>query len=376
VSHAGAPHQIDFPAGAGGAPAVPTEERPLTSSAPAVRAPQLALRARAVVGRAAGTVILAGGAVWLLVNLVHAPAQFAQSAVYGLRNGVLYALIALGYTLVYGIIELINFAHGDLFMLGTVFSAFTLTGMGLKASNAKGWLGFAVVLVLAMMFCATINVLIEFLAYRRLRRAPKLAPLITAVGMSFILQFVGQQWNGSTPRLWPSVLPAGQWKIGGVNIDRNIVVVILVTAALLILMTWIVTRTRAGKAMRATAQDQDAARLMGINVNRTISFTFAMGGALAGAAGILYQQTVGTTRFNAGFELGLIAFTAAVLGGIGNLTGAVLGGVLIGLIQGLNDGLPYAFGQEWSQSVVFAILILLMVFKPTGLLGQNVGEKV
>jgi len=348
----------------------------LTSSAPAVRFPQLAVRARAVAGRAAAILVLAVGAVWLAVNLFHAPTQFFQSAVYGLRNGVLYALIALGYTLVYGIIELINFAHGDLFMLGTLFSAFTLSGLGLTVSSAKGWLGFLLVLVLAMIFCASINVTIEFLAYRRLRRAPKLAPLITAVGMSFILQFIGLRWNGSTPRLWPSVLPAGRFQIGGVNIDYNILVVITVTAGLLALMTWIVTSTRTGKAMRATAQDQDAARLMGINVNRIISFTFAMGGALAGAAGILYQQTVGTTRYNAGFQLGLIAFTAAVLGGIGNLAGAVLGGVLIGVIQGLNDGLPYAFGQEWSQSVVFAILIMLMVFKPTGLLGQNIGEKV
>ncbi len=195
--------------------------------------------------------------------------------------------------------------------------------------------------------------------------------------MSFVLQFIGQQWNGSTPRLWPSILPRGHFTIGGVTIDHNVFVVIAVTGGLLALMTWIVAKTRAGKAMRATAQDQDAARLMGINVNRIISFTFAMGGALAGAAGILYQQTVGTTRYNAGFQLGLIAFTAAVLGGIGNLTGAVLGGLLIGLIQGLNDGLPlYAPGQAWSQSVVFAILIMLMVFKPTGLLGQTVGEKV
>jgi len=368
------PEQFPRP-GREAAPAI-CKERPLTTSAPAVRAPQLALRTRAVASRAAATLILAAGAVWLAVNLVHAPTQFFQSAVYGLRNGVLYALIALGYTLVYGIIELINFAHGDLFMLGSVFSAFTLSGLGLTVSNGKGWLGFVLVLVLAMIFCATINVTIEFLAYRRLRRAPKLAPLITAVGMSFILQFIGQQWNGSTPREWPSVLPPGHFTIGGVSIDYNMLVVIVVTAGLLTLMTWIVTHTRAGKAMRATAQDQDAARLMGINVNRIISFTFAMGGALAGAAGILYEQTVGTTRYDAGFQLGLIAFTAAVLGGIGNLSGAVLGGVLIGLIQGLNDGLPYAFGQEWSQSVVFAILIMLMVFKPTGLLGQNIGEKV
>jgi len=348
----------------------------LTSSASAVHAPQLAVRTRAIAGRAAAILILAAGAVWLGVNLIHAPTQFFESAVIGFGNGVLYALIALGYTLVYGIIELINFAHGDLFMLGTLFSAFTLSGLGLVTSSLKGWLGFVLILVGAMIFCATINVSIEFLAYRRLRRAPKLAPLITAVGMSFILQFIGQQWNGSTPRQWSSVLPAGHFTIGGVTVNHNLLVVIVVTGGLLALMTWIVTSTRAGKAMRATAQDQDAARLMGINVNRIISFTFAMGGALAGAAGIMYQQTVGTTRYDAGFQLGLIAFTAAVLGGIGNLSGAVLGGVVIGLIQGLNDGLPYGFGQTWSQSVVFAILILVMVFKPTGLLGQNVGEKV
>jgi branched-chain amino acid transport system permease protein len=348
----------------------------MATSAPAIRAPQLAVRARALAGRGIGYLILAGAAVWLAVNFVHSPAQFMQSAVIGFGNGVLYALIALGYTLVYGIIELINFAHGDLFMLGTLFAAFTLFNLGLRSSTPLGWLGFALVLIGAMIFCATINVTIEFLAYRRLRRAPKLAPLITAVGMSFVLQFVGQRWNGSSQRQWPSVLPAGRFTIGGVNIDYNIIVVVLVTAALLAVMTWVVTRTRAGKAMRATAQDQDAARLMGINVNRTISFTFAMGGALAGAAGIMYQQTVGTTRFDAGFQLGLIAFTAAVLGGIGNLGGAVLGGVLIGLIQGFNDGLPYGIGQQWSQSVVFSILILVMVFKPTGLLGQNVGEKV
>jgi branched-chain amino acid transport system permease protein len=349
----------------------------LTSSTRIIRAPQVALRTRAVIERAASLAILGALAVWLILNFLHAPTQFFQSAVVGLGNGTLYALIALGYTLVYGIIELINFAHGDLFMLGTLFSGFLVTTvLGLRASNLEGWLGFILTLVAAMVFCAVINVTIEFLAYRRLRRAPKLAPLITAVGMSFILQQIGLKWNGSTQRQWPSVLPSGHLSIGGVNIDYDVMIVAAVTILLLMLMSWIVTRTRAGKAMRATAQDQDAARLMGINVNRTISFTFAMGGALAGAAGLMYQQNVGTTRFDAGFQLGLIAFTAAVLGGIGNLTGAVLGGVLIGLIQGLNDGLPYGLGQKWSQSVVFTVLILVMVFKPTGLLGQNVGEKV
>jgi branched-chain amino acid transport system permease protein len=195
------------------------------------------------------------------------------------------------------------------------------------------------------------------------------------VGMSFILQYIGLFFNGSGQKSnWASVLPGGAINIGGVKIEYKLLVIIAVTVPLLLLMTWIVTKTKTGKAMRATAQDQDAARLMGINVNRIISFTFALGGALAGAAGLMYQQVIGTTNYQLGFQLGLIAFTSAVMGGIGNLTGAVLGGLLIGLIQGLNDGV--GLGQDWSQSFVFAILIMLMVFKPTGLLGQSSGEKV
>jgi branched-chain amino acid transport system permease protein len=349
----------------------------LTSLTRSIPVPSLPLRARAVVEPVAGVIVLAALAVWLVWNFIASPTQFLQAGYDGLSNGVLYALIALGYTLVYGIIELINFAHGDLFMLGTLFSGFLVTTvLHLNHSTFVGWLGFAVTLVAAMVFCGIINVSIEFLAYRRLRRAPRLAPLITAVGMSFILQQIGLQWNGSAQRQWPSVLPAGQFHLGGVSIDRSFPVVLIVTGVLLAIMTWVVTSTRAGKAMRATAQDQDAARLMGINVNRVISFTFAMGGALAGAAGLMYQQTIGTTRYDAGFQLGLIAFTAAVLGGIGNLTGAVVGGILIGVIQGFNDGLPHGLGQQWSQTVVFSVLILVMVFKPTGLFGQNAGEKV
>jgi branched-chain amino acid transport system permease protein len=348
----------------------------VTSTATVVRAPQLALRARSLALQGSGTLIGVAVALWLIWNFSASPTQFFQAGVYGLANGVLYALIALGYTLVYGIIELINFAHGDLFMLGTLFSAFVLSAFKWTNADAEGWLGLVVVLILAMAFCATINVLIELLAYRHLRHAPKLAPLITAVGMSFILQNIGLHWNGSTQRIWATAMPDGNFTVGGVKIAYSFVIDTIVTAILLALMTWIVSRTRTGKAMRATAQDQDAARLMGINVNRIISFTFAMGGALAGAAGLLYQQSIGETRYDAGFQLGLIAFTAAVLGGIGNLTGAVLGGLLIGLIQGFNDALPHALHQQWSQTVVFTVLILVMVFKPTGLLGKNVGEKV
>jgi branched-chain amino acid transport system permease protein len=315
--------------------------------------------------------------VWLGANFLKSPSQFFQAAIGGLSNGALYALIALGYTLVYGIIELINFAHGDLFMLGGVFSAYFINvWFNQQQSDPKGWLVFLLCLVVVMAFTGSINVAIERFAYRRLRRAPKLAPLITAVGMSFILQFIGLTWNGSGQKNWNSVLPGGSLDIGNVTIDYVTLILFAVTVPLLLLLTFIVSKTRQGKAMRATAQDQDAARLMGINVNRTISFTFAIGGALAGAAGLLYVETIGTTSYNLGYQLGLIAFTSAVLGGIGNLTGAVLGAVLIGLIQGLNDGLPIGLGQQWSQTVVFSILIMLMVFKPAGLLGKQVTEKV
>ncbi|HET8682556.1 MAG TPA: branched-chain amino acid ABC transporter permease [Micromonosporaceae bacterium] len=344
-----------------------------TTHAEVLRAP---LRLQDIALRVSAVLILAGATTWVVASLAASPVQFFSAAVAGLSIGALYALIALGYTLVYGIIELINFAHGDLFMLGTLFSAFLLTTvLGQTGASATAWALFLVTLLAAMAFCATLNVGIEFLAYRRLRRAPRLAPLITAVGMSFILQFIGLKWNGSTQRQWPSVLPAEELNIGGVVISYRFIIIFAVTVPLLLLMSWVVTRTRQGRAMRATAQDQDAARLMGIDVNRTISFTFALGGAMAGAAGVMYQQIIGSTRFDLGFQLGLIAFTAAVLGGIGNLTGAVIGGILIGLIQGLNDGAAYGLGQRWSQSVVFGILILLMVFRPDGLLGRSAGDR-
>lgn len=327
--------------------------------------------------RVLGVIALALLSFWLVANLMKSPTQFAEVALIGLSNGILYALIALGYTLVYGIIELINFAHGDLFMLGGLFSAhFIAVWFHQDKSSPMGWLVFGLALVSVMAFCAGLNVFIERFAYRRLRRAPKLAPLITAVGVSFMIQFIGLRWNGSGQKTWNSVLPDGNIMLGGVKLPYTTLISFLVTIPLLVLLTFIVTKTRQGKAMRATAQDQDAARLMGINVNRTIGFTFALGGALAGAAGLLFQQTRGLTSYNLGYQLGLIAFTSAVLGGIGNLQGAVLGAILIGLIQGLNDGLPIGFGQQWSQTVVFSILILLMVFKPTGLLGKPMTEKV
>ena len=314
---------------------------------------------------------------WLGLNLVSNPTQFAQITIYGLTNGMLYALIALGYTLVYGIIQLINFAHGDLFMLTAVFSFAVLTNLfGAQGPSAVNYALFAVVLLLTMIFGMVLNVSIERLAYRKLRNAPPLAPLITAVGVSFVLQWVGLKWIGSQPKNVLTVIPDSQYEIAGITISLRGIVLFAVTIPILVLLAFIVDKTRQGRAMRATAQDKDASRLMGIDVNKTISFTFAIAGAAAGVAGIMYAQTIGTVSYNLGFQLGLIAFTAAVLGGVGNLYGAVLGGIIIGLIQSYNDGLSVGPGQRWSQTMVFTVLILLMVYRPGGLLGETAQEKV
>jgi branched-chain amino acid transport system permease protein len=326
----------------------------------------------------ASYVILAIGAVGVVLAFFDGPRTFTQVVVIGLSNGAVYALIALGYTMVYGIIELINFAHGDLFMIGSVMAAIFLEEkLHQNSSSPKAWLLLAVVMLGVMALCAGFNVTIERFAYRRLRNAPKLAPLITAVGVSFILQNIGILLNGSAPHSRASVLPQGAIKIGSIELRIRYLVVIAVTIPLLLLMTFIVQKTRTGKAMRATAQDRDASLLMGINVDKMIAFTFALGGALAGAAGTMYVQVNGTTRYDAGFRLGLIAFTAAVLGGVGNLLGAVLGGVLIGLIQALNDSaLGFFPGQKWTQTVLFGILILMIIFRPGGIFGQHQQEKV
>jgi branched-chain amino acid transport system permease protein len=325
-----------------------------------------------------GLLFVAALVLWLVVNLIKTPSDFGDVFLIGITNGSVYALIALGYTLVYGILELINFAHGDVFMLAGMFTiTFSTHFFGLH--QGQGWVTVPIVfatLLLAMLACGSINAAIEFVAYRPLRGAPRLAPLITAIGVSFIIQDIGLAWKGPNYVTAPDVFPHSQvFSAGGVDYTWNKLIVVLVTIPVLLALLWLVQKTRQGKAMRATAQDKDAAAIMGINVNRTISFTFLIAGALAGAAGTLYSLWATTVRFDQGFQLGLIAFTAAVLGGIGNLPGAVLGAVLIGLIQAFNEGLNWhAPGSDWTQSIVFSILILILVFRPEGLLGVKTPE--
>jgi branched-chain amino acid transport system permease protein len=316
--------------------------------------------------------------IWLAINLAKEPADFFTVLLIGLTTGSIYALVALGYTLVYGILELINFAHGDVFMLGGMISATFAVNVFHLQAGATGidWLFVVATLAISMALCGVLNASIEMVAYRPLRGAPRLAPLITAIGMSFILQDVALAWKGPNFVSVPDILPKSQvFSIGGVTYTLNKLTVVLITVPVLLALVGLVQRTRQGKAMRAVAQDMDASAMMGINVNRTISFTFLIAGSLAGAAGLLYALYVTNVRYDQGFQLGLIAFTAAVFGGIGNLPGAVLGAVLIGMIQAFNEGLGWhAPGSDWTQSIVFSILILILVFRPEGLLGERTPE--
>src|SRR5215212_12146466 len=315
-----------------------------------------------------------GLGAWVLYYLVQSPTETLGDIKTGFSNGTIWALIALGYTLVYGIIELINFAHGEVFMIGSFISVSLYATLGITESTSVIVLIFALLLVLAisMVGSGTLNVMIERVAYRPLRGAPKLAPLITAIGMSFILQNVGLLWR-PTPDSPPDLIRTQNelFDIAGVSVVRSDIFALIVTVPLLIGLLWFVGSTKYGKAMRATAQDPDAARLMGIDVDRTIGLTFLLGGLLAGAAGLIYALYNGTVQFNQGFTAGLIAFTAAVMGGIGNLKGAVVGGLIIGVIQAISD--DYA-QPVWTNAIVFAILIMVMVFRPQGLFGEETRE--
>ena len=302
---------------------------------------------------------------------------FFQQIENGVTLGAMYALVALGYTLVYGIIELINFAHGDVFMWSTMVTLVVVQAMGIKGGETGlALVGVLILLiVIGVLVSAGLNVFIERVAYRPLRRAPRLAPLIAAIGASFILENVAQLWRGSSFVAFPAIFPAGRLTIGSVNINFLDIFIVVVAVLLMIGLDRLIRLTRLGKAMRATAQDPEAASLMGVNIDRTIVATFLIGGALAGATGVFYNMYIGQVWFLTGFQLGLIAFTSAVLGGIGNVNGAVLGGFLIGVINSLAiQYIPSGF--QWSNAIVFAILVLILVFRPSGLLGQRVPDKV
>lgn len=291
---------------------------------------------------------------------------FLQQIINGVSLGSIYALIALGYTMVYGIIKLINFAHGDIYMVGAYIGFFTVTRLNM---------GFIAALIFSMVFCAVMGVTIERLAYKPLRNSSRIAALITAIGVSLFLEYFTMFIVGPQPRAFPDVLSQAKLTFfnGNVYITNQQIVIFVVTIILMVLLQFIVHRTKIGKAMRAVSFDKDAALLMGINANTTISATFAIGSALAGAAGVLvgiYYTSIGPLM---GIIPGLKAFVAAVLGGIGSIPGAALGGLLMGIIEGMVSGY---WSSTLRDAVAFGILILILIIKPTGIFGSNIREKV
>lgn len=290
--------------------------------------------------------------------------EFIQQLVNGLSIGSIYALIALGYTMVYGIIKLINFAHGDIYMLGAFigFSAITTFHLGLIPA-----------LIISMVTCAIIGVLIERIAYKPLRNATRIAALITAIGVSYVIEYTTQKVMGPSARPFPAVLGNEMINVFGIQIKMQQIYILVITIVLMLLLQFIVKKTKIGRSMRAVSVDADAAKLMGINVDATISYTFAIGSALAGAAGVLVGMYYNTINPLMGMIPGIKAFVAAVFGGIGIIPGAMFGGFFIGIVESIVT----AYGSSlYKDAVVYAILILILIIKPAGLLGKNVKEKV
>jgi branched-chain amino acid transport system permease protein len=303
-----------------------------------------------------------------------------QQTINGLTRGSVFALIALGYTMVYGIIELINFAHGDVFMLGLFISLAWFTLLGISGA-LSGWqlvTLLPLVFALTMLTTALLNVAIDRVAYRPLRRSTRLAPLITAIGVSFMLENLALLWKGPAPIAYPDVFPSVDILREWFGVDSAIfittkdILVIGATMPLMVGLHYFVTRTRWGKAMRATAQDRETAQAMGINVERTILITFFVGGALAGAAGLIQGMYYNIGQWWMGYQAGLRAFTAAVLGGIGSMSGAALGGLVIGFLSAWSD---QYISARWTNAIVFSILIVVLVFRPRGLLGERAVDK-
>ena len=293
---------------------------------------------------------------------------FLEQVINGLNAGSIYALIAIGYTMVYGIIRLINFAHGEIMMFGAYFAFLFATSFGEVYQ-----IPLLVVILIAMVLAAIMGVLIEKVAYSKLRNAPRISALITAIGMSLLLQNLELKIFGSTPKVMPNPIPVNPIEIGLVSIPLLTVFTILMTVFFMILLTVFVNKTKQGRAMRAVSQDKEAAMLMGINVNNTISLTFAIGSALGALGGVFFSLAYTQVAPTMGVMPGLKAFIAAVFGGIGNIQGAMLGGYIIGMVESLTKGY---WSSKYVDAIVFGLLIIILLFKPSGILGKNVKEKV
>ncbi len=305
---------------------------------------------------------------------------FLQQVFNGLVLGSLYSLIALGYTMVYGIVNLINFAHGDVLMVGALTALSAMTLMRAAMPGMPGWLLMLAGTAAAIPVCVLLNLAIERIAYRPLRNAPRLAPLITAIGVSILLQTVAMILWGRNHLTYPQLLPPDPIRIGAITATRAQLLVVAASAALMLALLVLVQRTRLGRAMRATAENPGVAALMGVNPNAIIAATFAIGAALAAVAGVLYSSVYSVAYFSMGFLPGLKAFTAAVLGGIGNIPGAMVGGIVLGLIESLGAGYldqltGGVFGSNYEDVFAFAVLCAVLILRPSGLLGERVADR-
>jgi branched-chain amino acid transport system permease protein len=296
---------------------------------------------------------------------------FLQQLINGLSLGAIYALIALGYTMVYGVLRLINFAHGDVYMLGAFAGYFLANALNLDANPSVPWA--IAVTIGSMAICAVIGILIERLAYRPVRHHSRLTSLITAIGVSLLLEFGGQVVFGATPRFFPQMIRSETYAVGGVQITNQSLLIILVAVVVMFALQFIVHRTRIGKAMRATSYNLSVAKLMGINTDFVIAFTFALGSALAAAGGVMVALAIPRIDPLMGLMTGLKAFVAAVLGGIGNIPGAMVGGLLIGLMETWLSATAYS---TYRDAVAFAVLILILIVRPSGIMGSTTTEKV
>ena len=312
---------------------------------------------------------------WVLIELL------PQQLINGLTIGAVYALIALGYTMVYGVLQLINFAHGDLFMLGAMVAVFLLGAMAVTEPLAlsAGIPVLVLVFLVSMALIAVLGVTIERVAYRPLRNVSRLAPLISALGVSVFLENATMNVIGPGPRFLPEVIPVTDIQIFGIIVQDRQILILLVATGLMVWLHYLVNHTTFGLAVRATAEDKDAASLMGIDIDRVIAMVFVLGPALGAAAGVLFAMQYGVVLWNVGFLAGIKAFTAAVLGGIGNIPGAMLGGLLLGLIETFGAGyLPIlthdVIGPEYKDIFAFVILILVLIFRPMGILGERVAR--
>jgi branched-chain amino acid transport system permease protein len=300
--------------------------------------------------------------------------MFSQQLINGITLGAVYALIALGYTMVYGILELINFAHGEIYMIGAYLGILLLGAMtifGLTQDHLL--LSIFLVFLLSGLFCAAYGLTLERVAYRPLRQAHRLSPLISAIGMSIFLQNYVMLAQGSADKVFPHILSIQELSLAGIRISSLQAFIILASVVLMIGLHLFVRKTRLGKAMRATAQDKRMAGLVGIDIDKVIAITFVIGSGLAAAAGVMVAMYYGTVNFYIGYVAGIKAFTAAVLGGIGNIPGAMLGGLILGLVESL--GAAY-ISSEYKDAFAFLILILVLIIRPTGLLGERIPEKV